>query len=97
MLRYLSQRDETGLGLAYELGRDAMRDSVGLLDVVRVHHELFLDVLATASRHRRGAQPRPSGFCPVDGSHRVVRDVPPGVHGVAVASRRQRLTLTVSR
>ena len=48
MLRYLSQRDETSLRLAYELGRDAMRDSIGLLDVVRVHHEIFLDVLATA-------------------------------------------------
>ena len=48
MLRYLSQRDETSLGLAYELGRDAMGDSIGLLDVVRIHHEIFLDVLATA-------------------------------------------------
>ena len=48
MLRYLSQRDETSLRLAYELGRDAMRESIGLLDVVRVHHEIFLDVLATA-------------------------------------------------
>jgi hypothetical protein len=47
MLRYLSQRDESSLGFAYELGRDAMRDSIGLLDVVRVHHEAFLDVLAT--------------------------------------------------
>jgi len=48
LLRYLSQRDETGLGLAYELGRDAMHQSIALLDVVRVHQELFLDVLATA-------------------------------------------------
>jgi hypothetical protein len=48
MLRYLSQRDETSLRLAYELGRDAMSESIGLLDVVRVHHEIFLDVLATA-------------------------------------------------
>ena len=48
MLRYLSQRDESSLRLAYELGRDAMRESIGLLDVVRVHHEVFLDVLATA-------------------------------------------------
>jgi len=47
MLRYLSQRDETGLGSAYELGREALRQSVSLLDVVQVHHELFLDVLAT--------------------------------------------------
>jgi hypothetical protein len=47
LLRYLTQRDESGLRLAYDLGRDAMRDSVSLLDVVRVHHELFLGVLAT--------------------------------------------------
>jgi len=48
MLRYLSQRDESSLELAYELGRDAMRESIGLLDVVRVHHEIFLEVLETA-------------------------------------------------
>ena len=48
MLRYLAHEDEAGLKAAYELGRSAMRDSVGLLDVVRVHNELFLDVLATA-------------------------------------------------
>ena len=48
MLRYLTQRDEAGLQSAYELGRGAMRESVSLLDVVRVHNELFLDVLATA-------------------------------------------------
>ena len=47
MLRYLSRRDEAGLRLAYELGRDALAHHVSLLDVVRVHHELFLDVLAT--------------------------------------------------
>ena len=48
MLRFLTQRDEAGLQSAYELGRGAMRESVSLLDVVRVHNELFLDVLATA-------------------------------------------------
>jgi len=47
LLRYLAQQDEAGLRSAYELGRDALRDSVGLLDLVRVHHELFLEVLTT--------------------------------------------------
>ena len=47
LLRHLAQRDEAGLQAAYALGREAMRDSVGLLDVVRVHNELFLEVLAT--------------------------------------------------
>ena len=47
MLRYLAQQDEAGLKSAYELGRSAMRESVGLLEVVRVHNEVFLEVLAT--------------------------------------------------
>ncbi len=47
LLRYLSQRDEVGLQEAYELGRRAMRESVGLLDVVRVHNDLFLELLST--------------------------------------------------
>lgn len=46
-LRHLSRRDESGLQAAYELGRRAMEESVGLLDVVRVHHELLLDVITT--------------------------------------------------
>ena len=47
LLRYLAQHEESVLNLAYELGRDAMRDSLSLLDVVRVHEELSLDVVAT--------------------------------------------------
>ena len=47
MLRYLAQRDEEGLQAAYELGRAALREQLGLLDVVRVHNELLLEVLAT--------------------------------------------------
>ena len=54
MLRYLAQEDEAGLQAAYELGRRAMRDSVGLLEVVRIHNELFLDVLATARNADEG-------------------------------------------
>ncbi|WP_133241120.1 phosphatase RsbU N-terminal domain-containing protein [Nocardioides gansuensis] len=48
MLRHLSQQDESGLQSAYELGRGAMRDSVGLLEVVRVHNEVFLEVHASS-------------------------------------------------
>lgn len=47
LLRHLSQRDEAGLQAAYQLGRRAMQESVGLLDVVRVHNEVFLEVLTT--------------------------------------------------
>jgi hypothetical protein len=46
MLRYLARQDEAGLQAAYQLGREAMRE-VGLLDIVRVHNDLFLEVLAT--------------------------------------------------
>ena len=48
LLRHLAQRDELGLQAAYQLGRRAMEDSVGLLDVVRIHQDLFLQVLRTA-------------------------------------------------
>lgn len=47
LLRHLSRRDESGLQEAYQLGRRAMQESVGLLDVVRVHNDLFLGVLTT--------------------------------------------------
>ena len=47
LLRHLTRRDESGLQAAYQLGRRAMEESVGLLDVVRVHNDLFLGVLAT--------------------------------------------------
>lgn len=47
LLRYLSQQDEAGLRSAYELGREAMRRSVGLLEVVRVHNETYLEVVST--------------------------------------------------
>ena len=48
LLRHLTHRDESGLKSAYELGREAMSESVGMLDLIRVHNEVFLDVLATA-------------------------------------------------
>lgn len=47
ILRYLSENDEAGLQSAYELGRTAMRESVSLLEVVRVHNEVFLEVHAS--------------------------------------------------
>jgi hypothetical protein len=47
LLRHLAQRDESGLQAAYDLGRRAMEESVGLLDVVRVHNDLVLEVVST--------------------------------------------------
>jgi hypothetical protein len=47
LLRHLTRRDESGLQAAYQLGRRAMEESVSLLDVVRVHNDLFLEVLTT--------------------------------------------------
>jgi hypothetical protein len=48
LLAYLTNRDESGLRAAYELGRDAMRRGVSLLDFVRVHNLVLADVLPTA-------------------------------------------------
>lgn len=47
-LAYLTTQDEVGLRSAYELGRVAMRRSVGILDLVRIHNEVFLEAIGTA-------------------------------------------------
>jgi Phosphoserine phosphatase RsbU, N-terminal domain len=46
-LQYLSERGESGLRTAYELGRRAMLDQMSMLDLVQIHHAVFLDVLKT--------------------------------------------------
>ncbi len=48
-LRYLARRDETALRFGYELGRSAVADRLGLLEVAGVHHDVFLHVLSTGS------------------------------------------------
>lgn len=44
-LRYLPRRDEAALHSGYEIGRRAMAHGVSLLELVRIHHEVLLDVL----------------------------------------------------
>jgi hypothetical protein len=44
-LSYLAREDEAGRRAAYELGRRAMSRRVGLLGLVTVHNQVFLDVL----------------------------------------------------
>lgn len=44
-LRYLPRREESALNSGYELGRGAVRAGVSILDLARIHHEIFLDVL----------------------------------------------------
>jgi hypothetical protein len=52
LLRYLAKEDEVGLQSAYELGREAMRHSVGLLELVRIHNDTLVEVISTV----RGAE-----------------------------------------
>jgi Phosphoserine phosphatase RsbU, N-terminal domain len=47
-LAHLTRRSEAGLRSAYELGRTAIADGIGMLDLVHVHHVVFLDVAQTA-------------------------------------------------
>jgi hypothetical protein len=44
-LGYLSQRSETQLRRAYEIGRGAILTGVGLLDLAQIHNEVTLDLL----------------------------------------------------
>lgn len=47
LMAHLTSRNESTLRAAYELGRGAIADGVGMLDLVYVHHAVFLDVAAT--------------------------------------------------
>ena len=47
-LSYLTYLDENGLTAAYDLGRRAMQRGIGLLDLVRVHDEVYVEVVASA-------------------------------------------------
>ena len=44
-LRYLPRREETALHSGYELGREAVMAGLSVLDIARIHHEVFLEVL----------------------------------------------------
>lgn len=44
-LRYLSRHEESALTTGYQLGRAALAAERSLLDVVRVHHEVLIEVL----------------------------------------------------
>lgn len=44
-LRYLPRREEAALHLGYELGRSAVTDGLSILELARVHHDVFLEVL----------------------------------------------------
>jgi Phosphoserine phosphatase RsbU, N-terminal domain len=44
-LRYLSRQDEAPLASGYELGRSAVAAGISVLDLARVHHDVFLEVL----------------------------------------------------
>jgi hypothetical protein len=45
LLSYLPRREEAALNRGYELGRSAVIEQVGLLELARVHHDVFLAVL----------------------------------------------------
>lgn len=40
-LSYLSSRDEGPLTVAYELGRRAVTEGLSILELSRIHHEVF--------------------------------------------------------
>ena len=50
--RFLINRDEGALAAAYELGRSALADGVGLLDVVLIHHHVVIEALPASETHR---------------------------------------------
>ncbi|MGY1836969.1 phosphatase RsbU N-terminal domain-containing protein [Blastococcus sp. SYSU DS0510] len=46
-LRHLGHRRESSLHAGYELGRSALAAGISLLEVIRVHHDVLIEVLGT--------------------------------------------------
>lgn len=44
-LRYLPRRDEAALRTGYEVGRFAVEAGISILELARMHHDVFLEVL----------------------------------------------------
>jgi hypothetical protein len=44
-LHYLPRHEEAVLARGYELGRSAVAQGLSILELARVHHEVFLEVL----------------------------------------------------
>jgi hypothetical protein len=44
-LRHLGRRREASLHAGYELGRSALAADISLLEVIRVHHDVLIEVL----------------------------------------------------
>jgi len=44
-LHYLPRREEAALARGYELGRAAVAGGLSILELARIHHEVFLEVL----------------------------------------------------
>jgi len=44
-LHYLPRREEAALHRGFQLGRAAVADGLSLLDLVRVHHDVLVEVL----------------------------------------------------
>jgi hypothetical protein len=44
-LHYLPRHEEAALTRGYELGRSAVAEGLSILELARIHHEVFLEVL----------------------------------------------------
>jgi len=44
-LRYLPRREEAALHTGYELGRYAVAEGISILELARLHHDIYLEVL----------------------------------------------------
>jgi Phosphoserine phosphatase RsbU, N-terminal domain len=47
LLRYLPRREEDPLHVGYELGRRAVEQRLSMLELVRLHHDVLLEILQT--------------------------------------------------
>jgi hypothetical protein len=93
LLAWLSRGDEAGRRSAYELGREAMRNSIGILDLVRLHNDAVLEVLRSvrSAEEARGVSEAAGEYLlelvsPFEMARRGFMDLGPGSGSQAMKS-----------
>lgn len=79
-LRYLPRREEAALTQGYDIGRRAMSEGVGVLEVAMVHHQVLLEVIDGSRGEELTHVARAASefvlevLAPYDMVHRAARD-----------------------
>lgn len=98
--RYLSRQHEALLEKAYELGRQAIADGLGVLEVARIHQHAWRSCLSSARQEEKSPAFRAAGnffleaLSPFEATHRGFREANRELHELNAELGRRHAELT---